>query len=47
MIVDALRDRMGSEWTLSWLAHWMLYVVGWGLSGRWSMDALHDRMGSE
>ena len=29
---------------------WMLYVIGWGLSGRfhgWPMDALRDRMGSE
>ena len=26
--MDALRDRMGSEWTLSWLAHGCSAVSG-------------------
>ncbi|CAE7334436.1 unnamed protein product, partial [Symbiodinium sp. CCMP2592] len=30
-----MRERMESEWTLSWLAHWMLCGNGWSLSGRY------------
>ncbi|CAE7236790.1 unnamed protein product, partial [Symbiodinium sp. CCMP2592] len=33
--LDAMRERMESEWTLSWLAHWMLCGNGWSLSGRY------------
>ena len=43
--MDALRERMGSGWTLLR----MPCVNGWGRSGRYygsGMDALHDRIGS-
>ncbi|CAE7645835.1 unnamed protein product [Symbiodinium sp. CCMP2592] len=33
--LDAMRERMESEWTLSWLAHWMLCGNGWSLRGRY------------
>ena len=48
--MDALRERMGSGWTLHvMVGPWMLCGNGWGRGGRyhgWAMDALRERIGS-
>ena len=49
--MDALTERMGSGWTLSWLGHGCFDRTDgtWALGGRchgWDMDAPAERMGS-
>ena len=47
--LDALAERMGSGWTISWLGPGCSGRNGWGLGGRyhdWDLDALAERMRS-